>query len=152
MSNTEAPLPENIRCDHCRQEISRKKAIASEINAKTCYFCCHGCLGIYEIIHNNSLDEFYSLRCDWEPGPPVNSMKIGISSFTGNVTASGRENHIEILLSGIRCASCIWLVEKYLMKLDGVIQARVNYATHGPRSAGCRRRSNFPPFLKHFVR
>ncbi|NTW83171.1 MAG: cadmium-translocating P-type ATPase [Chlorobiaceae bacterium] len=130
MSDTESPPSENTRCEHCLQEISSKTAIASEINGKVCYFCCHGCLGIYEIIHSNSLDAFYSRRCDWEPGSPVNSMKIGISSFTGNVTTSGRESHIEILLSGIRCASCIWLVEKYLMKLDGVLQARVNYATH----------------------
>jgi Cu2+-exporting ATPase len=46
------------------------------------------------------------------------------------VISVGKENHIDILLSGIRCSSCIWLIEKYLMGLGGVLQARVNYATH----------------------
>jgi P-type Cu2+ transporter len=130
MSNNEPSPARHARCDHCLQEINLSSAVTAKIKGETKHFCCHGCLGVYEIIRNSSLDAFYRQRRDWEPGPPDTSVKIGVSSFQPTVTGSNNECHIELLLSGIRCASCIWLIEKYLMKIDGVLSARVNYATH----------------------
>ena len=52
------------------------------------------------------------------------------AAFNDTVTITGREHRIDLLLSGIRCASCVWLIEKFLMKQDGLLSARVNYATH----------------------
>ncbi|MFZ4526708.1 MAG: heavy metal translocating P-type ATPase metal-binding domain-containing protein, partial [Chlorobium sp.] len=130
MSESEQSSPEMLRCDHCLQETSRASAIIVEINGERKLFCCHGCLGVYELIHSNSLDAFYNQRCDWQPGPPATGVKLQASAFADTVTISGKEHRIELLLSGIRCASCVWLVEKFLMKLDGVLSVRVNYATH----------------------
>ncbi|NTU96466.1 MAG: heavy metal translocating P-type ATPase [Chlorobiaceae bacterium] len=130
MSSTEAPQEQRVRCDHCLLEINRKSAVTAEIRGETRYFCCHGCLGIYEIIHNSSLDAFYRQRCNWEPGAPRFSVTIGTAAFADTITCAGKENRIDILLSGIRCSSCIWLVEKYLTGIEGILQARVNYATH----------------------
>lgn len=43
-------------------------------------------------------------------------------------TASGTE--ISLLIEGIRCATCVWLIEKILSAQKGVSSARVNYGTH----------------------
>ncbi len=119
-----------VRCDHCLLEIRKAAAITAVIDAEEKHFCCRGCLGIYELIRNNALDAFYRQRCDWQPGPPETAPAKGSAAFESTVTGSEREKRIDLVLSGIRCASCIWLIEKYLVKLDGVISARVNYATH----------------------
>ncbi len=130
MQGSEHPSPDKVRCDHCLQETSKASAITATTKGETRYFCCHGCLGVYELVHSNSLDAFYNQRCDWQPGPPGTQVKLEAAAFRDTVTISGSESHIELLLSGIRCASCVWLIEKFLMKQEGILSVRVNYATH----------------------
>jgi P-type Cu2+ transporter len=130
MSDSGLISTEKVLCDHCLQETSKASAITAIIDGETRYFCCHGCFGVYELVHNNSLDAFYNQRCDWQPGPPATFIKLEAAAFCDTVTVTGRESRIELLLSGIRCASCVWLIEKFLMKQEGVLSARVNYATH----------------------
>ncbi|NTW54219.1 MAG: heavy metal translocating P-type ATPase [Chlorobaculum sp.] len=129
MSVTETPRPGTIRCDHCMQEIPEAAAITSTVDGERRNFCCHGCLGVYELIHSESLDAFYKQRCDWQPGRPAFAA-VDAKEFAGDIVSDGSKCRIEVLLSGIRCASCVWLVEKVLTRLDGIVSARVNYATH----------------------
>ena len=130
MSSSKPLSAERVYCDHCLQETSRASAITALIEGETRYFCCHGCLGVYELVHSNSLEAFYRQRCNWQPGPSVTEVKLQASAFRDTVTIHGSESRIELLLSGIRCASCVWLIEKFLIKHDGVLSVRVNYATH----------------------
>ncbi|NMW21905.1 MAG: heavy metal translocating P-type ATPase [Chlorobiaceae bacterium] len=130
MSGSGESSPDNVQCDHCLQETNRKSAITVKIDGQSRFFCCQGCLGVYELVHSNSLDTFYKHRCDWQPGPPATNVKLHTSAFSDSVTITGNEQHIELLLAGIRCASCVWLIEKFLMKQEGVLSTRVNYATH----------------------
>ncbi len=37
---------------------------------------------------------------------------------------------ITLMISGITCAACIWLIEKQLQKLTGITQCRVNLSSH----------------------
>lgn len=130
MSDSRLISDEKVLCDHCLQETSRASAITALIDGETRFFCCHGCLGVYELVHSNSLDAFYDKRCDWQPGPPHTSVKLEAAAFRDSVTLTDTGSSIELLLSGIRCASCVWLIEKFLMKQEGILSARVNYATH----------------------
>jgi len=130
MSGNEKSGTDMVHCEHCLQETSRASAIIVKISGEGKTFCCKGCLGVYELIHNNSLDAFYNQRFDWQPGPPATEVKLQASAFSDTVTITGNEHRIELLLSGIRCASCVWLIEKFVMKIDGVVSIRVNYATH----------------------
>jgi len=129
MSGTEGRKADSILCDHCQLEMKPESAVTAEFNGETRSFCCHGCLGVYELIHRESLDAFYNSRCGWTPGAPEKS-KINPGAFSDSIRNSGDTLTVEMVLSGIRCASCVWLAEKFLMRMDGVIAARVNYATH----------------------
>ncbi|EAT59954.1 heavy metal translocating P-type ATPase [Chlorobium ferrooxidans] len=130
MSASDSSSAEKVLCDHCLQQTTLQSAITALIDGRKRYFCCKGCLGVYELVNSNSLDAFYRQRCDWQPGPPETGVKLQTAHFTDTVTIEGDEYRIELLLSGIRCASCVWLIEKFLAKVDGVLSARVNYATH----------------------
>jgi Cu2+-exporting ATPase len=117
-----------VRCEHCLQEIAQNSAVSSVIDGQQHSFCCHGCLGVYELVHSHSLDAFYSQRCDWKPGRPAFA-KADAADFADQVSSNGRTSRIDVALAGIRCASCVWLVEKVIGRLNGVVSARVNYAT-----------------------
>jgi len=128
MSVTETPRPGMVRCEHCLLEVTARSAIMKEIEGVNHAFCCHGCLGVWEIVHGGAFDAFYSDRCDWTPGRPAFTT-VDPADFNALVSSDGRTSRIDLSLSGIRCASCVWLVEKVVGRLDGVLSARVNYAT-----------------------
>ena len=101
MSRSDTSGTEMVSCDHCLQETSRASSIIVELNGENKVFCCKGCLGVYELIHNNSLDAFYYQRCGWQPGPPATEVKLQASAFSDTVTITGNEHRIVLLLSGI---------------------------------------------------
>lgn len=119
-----------LTCDHCLLEFPVNKAVFDEVNGKKKAFCCYGCRGVYRLINDEGLDVFYDKRgSSWVPGP-AEEIKIEPSAFAGKIRRSGDEDEIDIVIDGIRCASCIWLIERALLKKKGVTYCRANYATH----------------------
>ncbi|OYV69399.1 MAG: hypothetical protein B7Z74_07880, partial [Deltaproteobacteria bacterium 21-66-5] len=51
------------------------------------------------------------------------------------VRTDGGEDAADLLVSGIRCASCVWLIERYLEGRPGIRSVRVNFATGRARVA-----------------
>jgi len=121
-----------LKCDHCLLQFPERDAVYDEVNSVKKVFCCHGCQGVYLLINSEGLDEFYRRRREWTPGP-VSSASVDLAAFTPNIRPLGSELETDIVLDGIRCASCVWLNERILMKTAGVTFARVNYATHRAR-------------------
>jgi Cu2+-exporting ATPase len=119
-------------CDHCLIPFPEKDAVYIDANGSRKVFCCHGCRAVYQLINSEGLDDFYRRRREWQPGP-VASLPIDLAAFAAQVRPAGDELELDVVLDGIRCASCVWLNEKILMKTRGVTFARVNYATHRAR-------------------
>jgi Cu2+-exporting ATPase len=117
------------RCDHCLLEVSENEIIFDEINGRRKVFCCNGCKGIYRLINDEGLGEFYNRRDSWVPGPSEDKA-VDLAAFNEHVVEAGNELETDIILDGIRCASCVWLNEKILHRTRGVTYASVNYATH----------------------
>ena len=129
-------------CSHCLLSFPEREAVYDEIDGKTLTFCCNGCRGIYRLIQCEGLERFYDKR-DWDEGAAGPSLLID-NPDPGMFDALVRDlpparpdeiplKEIEIYVGNIRCASCIWLNEKILGKTDGVVYARLNYATHMAR-------------------
>lgn len=130
-----------LRCDHCLLTFPEKDAVYDRIDGEDKVFCCHGCQGIYRLIHSEGLDDFYKKR-KWD--------KIGISrvlfekeldikpfaEYVRDIEVRSKKSEvrsykeIDIFIDNIRCASCVWLNEKILGRTDGIEYVRVNYATH----------------------
>lgn len=130
-------------CNHCMLSFPEREAVCDEIDGKTLVFCCNGCRGIYRLIHEEGLDRFYERR-DWKEtatGAALEIIQPDASLFDGLVRdippATPEDNtllkEIDLYVGNIRCASCIWLNERILSKTDGVVYARLNYATHMAR-------------------
>ncbi len=120
------------RCKHCLSEIKKGSEIVQEIEGKELYFCCSSCAAIYRILHNEGLDEFYERRTGWSPGPPQEGT-VEPELFYPYIKGPEGSKEIDITISGIRCASCIWLIEHFLKKDPSVLDIRINYATHRAR-------------------
>jgi Cu2+-exporting ATPase len=116
-------------CDHCLLEIGPDSAIRDDLDGREVVFCCAGCRNIHALLVDEGLEEFYSRRRGWTPGPPSVS-PFDPESFAALAREAGGDREMDIAISGIRCASCIWLIERHLGKKRGVRQARIHYVTH----------------------
>lgn len=134
-------------CDHCSIGFSEKDVVFDEIDGQQKVFCCHGCSGIYRIVHNAGLDSFYSNRTGWQPGP-ADEIAVLPDVFIDYIKQTDGQAEIDINIGGIRCASCIWLIEKYIGRLDGVISVNVNYATHRSRIIWNNKKISIDELLK----
>jgi Cu2+-exporting ATPase len=106
------------------------------------HFCCRGCQGAYQIISGAGLERFYRQR-DWsDPGIAAGAFETSFNPELLDSLVQQREHGHELtfLLEGIRCASCVWLIERILLGVPGVQDARINYGTTGPASASIRSR------------
>jgi Cu2+-exporting ATPase len=107
--------------------------VIDEIDGVELHFCCRGCQGVYRIITGAGLNNFYQRR-DWtEQGVPpgvfeteFDEMLLADHVIVQDETSAG----ISLIIEGIRCASCVWLLERLLIKEPGIDSIHVNYGTH----------------------
>lgn len=123
-----------IRCEHCQLPVFENEVIYAEFADKRVPFCCHGCKGVYEIINTEGLTSFYEQR-QWDDNTKPKGKElfkpVQINHFEEFVKdGDGNVKTINIYIDNIRCAACVWLNEKILLKTKGIISARVNYASH----------------------
>lgn len=119
----------NRKCAHCQLDVKENSAIKIEKDGETLYFCCHGCMSVYGLIHDAGLDSFYIRRTDWKEGG-VDSARVSDELFEDDFKEDNEECSLDVVLSGVRCSSCIWLVENFFRKDENISYVRVNYATH----------------------
>lgn len=127
-------------CYHCGQPIPPGTRWQSEILGATRAMCCAGCAAVAETIVAGGLQDYYLNRdaCAISPtqldlpelalfdAPEVQPRYI---RQTSDPSASSELAEADLLLEGMRCGACVWLIEQTLRRLPGVVQANVNY-TH----------------------
>jgi Cu2+-exporting ATPase len=104
--------------------------------------CCRGCQAVAQTIVDNGLTDYYRHRTAL-PGVghevvPEEVQKLALYDHPGIQKSFVRQEgeHIKeasLILEGITCAACVWLNERHLKQLPGVLQVQVNYATHRAR-------------------
>ncbi len=89
-------------------------------------FCCAGCSTAWEIIQGAGLEAYYAERTAPAPRP-----EGPVTGWSAVPTSPGPGGTCEVRLQvdGLRCASCVWVVEQVLERTVGVTQATVSYAT-----------------------
>lgn len=116
-------------CTHCGTPFVATKEMD--------HFCCKGCEFVYDLIHDEGLDRYYSLRWD-TPVKPVRSVPFESHDFTWLDTAvdfveaaaaPGKKVEGDFSLDGISCIGCVWLVEKIFLRLPGALEAAAHPAT-----------------------
>ncbi|MEG3637750.1 heavy metal translocating P-type ATPase [Magnetococcus sp. PR-3] len=125
-------------CYHCGLPIADGLDIHYEHEGALRHFCCTGCKTAFRLIQDAGLQEFYKRRDpDQSGGRPEERELSRLKAFDDaeyqkryvRELEDGNQE-IHLLLEGIHCAACVWLNEKVLANLPGVIEARVNFSTH----------------------
>jgi len=83
------------------------------------------------MISGAGLDDFYRRR-DWQDvglAPQAFQGQYHDNYLARFVYPANEGSAVDIIIDGIRCASCVWLNEKIIARLPGVLAVRVNYAT-----------------------
>lgn len=139
-----SPLMPPALCTHCLGEILPGGAVYEDDGEERLSFCCPACQGIYHLIRDEGLGSFYREREGWQPGRPETA-KASPAAF--QVRTRGDEAEADILLSGLRCTSCVWLIERYLARIPGLLSVRVNHATHRTKVQWDSRRTGLATIL-----
>jgi Cu2+-exporting ATPase len=123
-------------CFHCGLPIKPAALQQAAIQGQTRSFCCSGCLQVCQTIHESGLSGFYDkLKTNDALAPPPETGKDFEQFDLDDVQAefvTTRDNISEatLLVEGIHCAACVWLIEHALSGFDGVLNADVNMAHH----------------------
>ncbi len=137
-----------MTCTHCLVPVKQTSAV---YDTEGRVFCCHGCRGVYHLLKQQGLEDFYRKRRNWRPGP-VETGTISPESFKDCLTKQGRYVALDLTVGGIRCGSCVWLIERFLRKQKGVLSVRVNYGTHSARVVFDPDRTTLKDVLEAFFR
>lgn len=103
-----------------------------EIGGEPQTMCCPGCQAVASAIVDGGLTRFYQYRTetserptnDGAPSWHIYDLPEIQQDFV--VELPGGHAQANLLLEGISCAACSWLIETHLYRLDGVEQVRVN--------------------------
>ncbi|MEJ2313859.1 MAG: heavy metal translocating P-type ATPase metal-binding domain-containing protein [Nitrospirota bacterium] len=137
----------NEVCAHCLAPVGGANAVVEEEGGARRAFCCPACRNIYHLLKGVGLEAFYDRRDGWTPGPPSVSA-VSAEHFLDRVRQLGQEREVDLVLSGVRCSACVWLVERFLMKRPGVTQARVDHVSHRARIRWSPERTDLDAILR----
>jgi Cu2+-exporting ATPase len=133
MTQDAAPIPSHEpHCFHCGLPVTPKTQVVGHPGGAERAFCCTGCKSVCEAIFTAGLDGFYRRTPEGKvfgppPEPPKELALYDIDAvqeeFVGTL---GEHREINLLVEGIHCAACVWLIETGLAAMPGVEEARVN--------------------------
>lgn len=112
-------------CRHCGEPVTALSPAAPD-------FCCSGCAGAYALLGELGLTSYYNRRAI---DPKVRALRpdedeVANVDFTELAsTDSDGNHHLNLMVDGIHCAACVWLIETLLQRNPTVLQARVNMTT-----------------------
>lgn len=117
-------------CDHCGLPVPDG---LYEPDAEH-QFCCNGCKTVYNILHGSGLESYYKIKSavDSNAQPAAttgsNYEELDDPAFQSTWVTESDEGtaEVELLLEGMHCAACVWLIERLPRVADGVIDARAN--------------------------
>ena len=121
-----------IECSHCHLDFDEKVMIQDEEN----FFCCTGCQGVFHLLSDSGLDGFYDKLGSKKLTAPTHTFEDSSSfdskTFYEQFVKKNEDGFCEIslVIEGIHCAACVWLNEKALHKLKGVIDVHINYTNN----------------------
>lgn len=122
--------------------------------------CCQGCKAAAEWIDQLGLSDYYRLRSG--PAAPVPEAQAAARhagawarpELARHVVRPLGEGQREVLLlvDGIRCAACVWLIERALGAQPGVLSVQVNAAARRARVVWDPQRSDLAAILDALAR
>ncbi len=121
-------------CFHCGEPVPAGAPWHANILGEQRPLCCPGCLAVAEAICSAGLESYYQHRTERSANPEAMPRVLqdelelyDREDVQQRYTASqGTGQQIQLLIEGINCAACCWLIERHLRAQPGVLEASLN--------------------------
>ena len=125
-------------CFHCGLPVVADAAFPVVYQQVEQATCCAGCQAVAQSIIDAGLDYYYAQRTvDAEKAAlPDADILAQLRLYDlpdvqqGFVYVQGEVKQATLLLEGITCAACVWLIEQSLLRISGVVSVSINYSNH----------------------
>lgn len=132
-------------CFHCGLPVPGGARYPVTFEGRERATCCPGCQAVAKTIIDNDLGSYYHHRTQkaGAPGEPLIPDELrSLALFdepelqrqfvidSADKTSGKPLLEASLILEGITCAACVWLNERHVQALPGVVEFRVNYSTH----------------------
>jgi P-type Cu2+ transporter len=119
-------VPQPVACFHCGLPVPPAARWETSIDGKPRAMCCPGCAAAAQTIADGGLADYYSTRTEYaarQDEAAANAPEYAL--YDQDPDAKDAIFTVE----GIRCAACVWLIERRLACVPGVASATLNVAT-----------------------
>lgn len=125
-----------MECFHCGTPVPAGVSNAVTIDGAVRPMCCVGCAAVAQAIVDNGLADYYRLRTTYPapsetvPAPLRDAGRYDDPALQARfVTGAAERREVTLMLEGVRCAACVWLNERHVGRVPGVLSFQLNYAT-----------------------
>ncbi len=131
----------NQCCYHCGEVIPKGIDIADSVAGVIHSFCCYGCQAVYQTIQNSGLNHYYVQRnvsreniVAQKPRtfPEVSTKAAEFERYdlpeikVEFVHPYEQIAQAHLIIDGLHCSACTWLIESRLKQLEGIKRVQVN--------------------------
>lgn len=120
-------------CFHCGEALASPVSIQVELDGVPRQVCCSGCAAAAQWIRDAGLGDYYRLR--QADGQRVDQSRDDYRVWDrtdvqhGHVIDGRHGKEITVVVEGMRCAACAWLIDRALMQCPGVQSVSANAVT-----------------------
>ncbi|WP_313038149.1 heavy metal translocating P-type ATPase [Stutzerimonas nitrititolerans] len=127
-----------VPCYHCGLPVPAGSQFNARVLNETRALCCPGCQAVAEAIVKGGLESYYLHRSDPATNPEAlpQALTEELELYDREevqqpfVTHEGSLASTSLMIEGISCAACGWLIERHVRNLDGVAEASLNLSNH----------------------
>ncbi len=139
-------------CAHCGEPIPPGTQLNAMIGGRQQAVCCTGCRAAAQWIAELGLSDYYRLRSREAERPeqvPVDHAVWQQEELARHVVRELEPHRSEVclLVDGVRCAGCVWLIERALLQVPGVEQVAVNAVSRRARLVFDPQQAGLPRML-----
>lgn len=131
-------MPSPTPCYHCGLPVPTGSRFHAVVLGEERELCCPGCQAVAEAIVAGGLEHYYSHRSENSANPQAlpQALPDELALYDRSdvqrpfVQHEGELSETQLLIEGISCAACGWLIEKHLRGVPGVAEAHLNLSNH----------------------
>ncbi len=118
-------------CFHCGLPSPTGSTWAVTIDGALRPMCCPGCAAVAQGIVDAGFGDYYTTRTEFGAnGADAALIPPQLALYDADPRLTGLDDCEAVFsVEGIRCAACVWLIERHLARLPGVRRADMNVAT-----------------------
>lgn len=112
-------------CFHCGLPVPAASNWHATIGGNVQRMCCPGCAAAAQAIVDGGLADYYATRTAYAAQADLeaaNAPELGL------LDGADLDGAASFTVEGIGCAACVWLIERRLRQLPGVLEASLNVA------------------------